>query len=79
LQAGEAEFQEAVPPLADGMAVTVQFGGDLQVGRVVGVGGPQDEAAAENQGLGSGAGAGQGFQALPGGVRQQHGTWQGHG
>jgi hypothetical protein len=79
LQTGEAVFQKAVPPLADGMAVTVQLGSDLHVGGVVGVGRPQDQAAAKDQGLGRGTGAGQAFQALPDIVRQQHGAWQRHG
>src|SRR5271167_3243741 len=39
LQASEALFQEAVAPLPDRVAVAVQFGSDLQVGGLVGVGG----------------------------------------
>jgi hypothetical protein len=39
LQAAEAVFQEAVPPLTDRMAVAVQFRGDLQVGGIVAIGG----------------------------------------
>ena len=54
LQAGEAVLDKAVPPEADGMAVTVQLAGNLNVGRVVGVGGPEHDAAAEDQGLGRG-------------------------
>jgi hypothetical protein len=44
------------------MAVTVEFGGDLLVGRVVRLGGTQDDAAAEGQRLGRGTGADQGFK-----------------
>ena len=53
---------EAFAPLADGVAVAVQFGGDVLVGRVVRLGGAQDDAAAEGQGLGRGAGADEGFE-----------------
>jgi hypothetical protein len=44
------------------MAVTVQFGGDLVVGRVVRLGGAQDDAAAENERLGGGPGADEGLE-----------------
>jgi hypothetical protein len=44
------------------MAVAVQCGGDVLVGRVVRLGGVQDDAAAEGQRLGSGAGADEGLQ-----------------
>jgi len=47
------------------VAVTAQFGGDVLVGRVVGPGGPQDDAAAEDQRLGAGPGADQTLQAAP--------------
>jgi hypothetical protein len=39
------------------MAVTVEFGGDLQVGRVVRLGGAPHDATAEGQRLGRGTGA----------------------
>jgi hypothetical protein len=39
LQAGEALFEEAVAPVTDRVAIAVQFGSDLQIGRSVGVGG----------------------------------------
>jgi hypothetical protein len=44
------------------MAVTVQCGGDLLVGRVVRLGGAQDEAAPKGQRLGGGTGADEGFE-----------------
>jgi hypothetical protein len=44
------------------MAVTVEFGGDFPVGRVVRLGGAQHDAAAEGQGLGRGAGADERFE-----------------
>jgi hypothetical protein len=56
---------EAFAPLADGVAVTVQFGGDVLVGRVVRLGGPQDDAATEGQRLRAGTGADQTFQSAP--------------
>jgi len=45
------------------MAVAVEFGGDLLIGRVVWAGGAQHDAAAEGQRLGSGTGAGEAFEA----------------
>jgi hypothetical protein len=45
------------------MAVAAQFGGDVLVGRVVGPGGAQDDAAAEGQRLGGGTGADEGFES----------------
>jgi hypothetical protein len=65
LEALQAAGDEAFAPLADGMAVTVQFGGDLLVGRIVGLGGTQDDAAAEGQRLGAGTGADQTLQSAP--------------
>jgi hypothetical protein len=52
LQAGQAVFDEAGAPQADGVSVAAHFGGDAAVGGLVGGGGPQDEAAARGQGLG---------------------------
>jgi hypothetical protein len=45
------------------MAVAVEFGGDLPVGRVVCLGGVQHDAAAEGQRLGRGTGADEGFES----------------
>jgi hypothetical protein len=64
LQAVEAVGGEAFPPLADGMAVAVQFVGDLLVGRSVVAGGVEDEAAAKGQGLRRGAGGDEGLELL---------------
>jgi hypothetical protein len=63
------------------MAVTVQCGGDVLVGRVVRLGGVQDDAAAEGQRLGSGAGADEGLQlATPvGGQFDDRGEGARHG
>src|SRR5947209_4817873 len=49
VQAFEPLGDEAFAPLADGMTVAAQFGGDLPVGGVSAGGGPQDDAAAEDQ------------------------------
>src|SRR5688572_22865211 len=59
----QASGDEAFAPLADGMAVTAQFGGDVLVGRAVRLGGAQHDAAAEGQRLGRGAGADEGFES----------------
>src|SRR3954468_24525274 len=63
LESLQAVGDEPFAPLADGMAVTVQLGGDVLVGGVVRGGGPQDDAAAEDQGLGGGGGADEGFES----------------
>src|SRR5262245_55484722 len=64
LEALQAAGDEAFAPLADSMAVTVQFGGDVLVGRVVCLGSPQDDAAAKGQRLGGGAGADEGVEMM---------------
>jgi hypothetical protein len=53
---------EAFPPASDGVAVAAQFGSDVLVGRGVGRGGTQDDAAPKNERLRSGAGAHQVFE-----------------
>ena len=53
---------EAFAPLADGMAVTVQRGGDGLVGRPVRPSGVQDDTAPEGERLGGGPGANEGFE-----------------
>src|SRR5262249_45543573 len=50
LQAVQAQNGEAFAPLADGVAVAVEFGGDDLVGGLV-RGGAEDEPAAEGEGL----------------------------
>jgi hypothetical protein len=64
LKAIEAVGGEALPPLADGMAVAVQFVGDLLVGWPILVGGVEDKAAAKGQGLGRGPGPDEGLELL---------------
>ena len=74
MQAGQAVFQEALPPQADGVAVAVQFLGDLAVAGAVGLGGAEDQAAAEAQALRGGAGAAQVLKALALVLRQEDGA-----
>jgi hypothetical protein len=52
LEACQACGDEAFTPLADGVAVASQFGGEVLIGGVVGLGGTQDDAAAKDQCLG---------------------------
>jgi hypothetical protein len=73
LKSLQASGHEAFAPLADGMAVAVEFGGDLLVGRVVRPGGVQHDAAAEGQRLGRGTGADEGFEpAARRGIQLDH-------
>jgi hypothetical protein len=62
LQTRKTFGDETLAPLADGMAVAVEFGGDVLIGGVVGPGGTQDDAAAKDQGLRRGTGANQTFE-----------------
>ena len=64
MQAVQPQSGEAFAPLADGVAVTVQFGGDGLVGGIVVSGGAEDDAAAEGQGLRGGRGRSQLGQPL---------------
>jgi hypothetical protein len=57
LQSLQALGDEALSPAADGVAVAAQFGSDVLVGRGVGRGGTQDDAAPKNERLRRGAGA----------------------
>jgi hypothetical protein len=63
LQTAEPLGDKALAPLADGVAVATEFVGDLEIGGLLRIGGPQDEPAAEGQGLGSGARPKQALQA----------------
>ena len=56
MQASQTSSNEAFTPESDGMSITVEFGGDVLVGRLVVLSGAEDEAAAEGQCLGRGAG-----------------------
>jgi hypothetical protein len=73
LEPVQAAGDEAFAPLADGMAVTVEFGSDVLVGRVVRLGGAQHDAAAEGQRLGRGPGADEGFESAASlGIQYDH-------
>jgi hypothetical protein len=45
------------------VTVTAELGGDLEVGRMVVLGGPEDHPASKDKGLGRGTGPDQGFQS----------------
>jgi hypothetical protein len=60
----------AFSPDRDSVAITSEFRGDIEVGGVVGSTGSQDQAASEDQGLGSGASAEKSFQAMAFGIGQ---------
>jgi hypothetical protein len=64
LQTGQAVGDEALAPLADGMAVAAQFVGDLLVGRPILAGRVENKAAAKGQGLGRGPGGAEGLELL---------------
>ena len=51
LQSGQTRSHEAFSPQSDGMSIAVQFGGDVQIGGLVVLSSPEDEAAAEGKGL----------------------------
>ena len=55
LQSGQTRRHEAFSPQSDGVSIAVQFGGDVQVGGLVVLSSPEDEAAAEGKCLRSGA------------------------
>ena len=57
LEPRQAMGQIAVAPGGDGVTIAAGFGGDLEVGGPVFGGGPEDQPAAERQGLGSRPGA----------------------
>jgi hypothetical protein len=62
LEPGQAAGQIAPAPGGDGVAIAVELGGDLEVGGLVPGGGPEDQPAAERQGLGSGPGSNQALE-----------------
>ena len=63
MQAGETAGDKAFPPLADRVAVAVEFVRELLVGEAVRRR-AEDEPAAEDQGLRRGTGADQSVQLL---------------
>jgi hypothetical protein len=71
LQARQAAGGEAFAPLADRVAIAVQFGGDGLVAGPIGGGSAEDEPATESKGLRRGARTNQGFQVVAGLGRQE--------
>jgi hypothetical protein len=61
----------AVSPDPGGVAIASELGGDLEIGGLVVVGDPQDQAAAKGQSLRRGTGPDQGFEPIPVRVRQE--------
>jgi hypothetical protein len=62
LEANKAFGDEAFAPLADGVAVAVEFGGDVLVGRGLRPGGEQDDAATKDERLRGRTGADEVFE-----------------
>jgi hypothetical protein len=52
----------AFPPDSRDMAIAGELGGDLEIGGLVVVGDPENQAAAEDEGLGRGTSTDQGFE-----------------
>lgn len=65
LKPGEPVHEIPSAPQAYGMTITAHLGGDTEIRRMVGRGGPQDEATPECQGLGGGMRAGKRLQLGP--------------
>ena len=78
----DAERLEAFSPLADGVAVAVEFGSDVLIRRGVRLGGEQDDAATEDECLRGGTGADEVFEVVThlGSQldRRSEGTWHGN-
>lgn len=73
MQSGEAGGDEAFAPESNGVAIAVKFGGDVLIVGLVVLGGAEDEAAAEDEGLRSGAGADQRLELAAGLVGEYDG------
>jgi hypothetical protein len=59
-------------PQAHGMTITAHLGGDPEIRRMIGRGGPQDQATPEREGLGGGVRARKRLQLCPFLVRYRH-------
>jgi hypothetical protein len=77
LQAAKAGSGETPAPQADGVITGAQFRGDLQVGRLVLVGGAEDDADAANEDLRGRVSANQALQVLSLLVRKDQGRRMG--
>jgi hypothetical protein len=64
LKTGDTVLKVTASPLRHGVAGTGHFVGDLQVGRLIGVRDPQDQATTENQRLRRGMRSRQGFEPV---------------
>ena len=62
LQPGEPVCEIPGAPQAHGMPITAPLGGNSESRRMVGCGGPQDQATPERQGLGGGMCTGERLQ-----------------
>ena len=70
LRARQAVSEVAASPDGNRAAIASKFGGDLEVGGMVGGGRPEHQAASEGEGLGCGPGSEEGFQAITFGLGQ---------
>jgi hypothetical protein len=64
LKAGEAAGDEAFAPLADSVAVAIEFSSDVLVGRGVRLGGKQDDSATKDERLWGRTGADEVFEVV---------------
>jgi hypothetical protein len=71
--------QIAASPGRDGVAIAVEFRGDLEIGGPIVVSSSKDQATAEGQGLGRGTGPDQALEFGTLGVRQRDGLGKGKG
>jgi hypothetical protein len=63
-------FEIAVSPHPKGVAITPELGGDLEVGGLILVGGPEDQAATKDECLRRGTGSHPGLQPGSLGISQ---------
>ena len=80
LESGQSLREVTVAPHPDGVAITVELGGDLKVGGMVPVVGSQNQPASEHQGLGGGARSNEALQlsALKVCERDSFRKWERH-
>ena len=82
LEASKAIGDEAFAPLADGVAVAIEFGSNVLVRRGVRLGGEQDDAATKDECLRSRTGADEVFEVVTQFSsqldRRAKGTWHGN-
>ena len=71
--------QIAASPGRDGVAIAVEFRGDLEIGGPIVVGSAKDQTTAKGQGLGRGTGPYEALELGTLGVRQSDGLGKGKG